>query len=125
MSRINNNGLWESSRFIGPEFKEAIQIQQREHKRIPRPVLDEQEVQVISAALSQSQVYQKSVRLTLYHEYETRAITGIVTRSKHGQFRLDTVDPFSGVEDWEWINYQDVLKAELSCEWTEDKMIDT
>lgn len=35
---------------------------------------------------------------------------GIVTRSQRDSFRLDTVDPFSGVEDWEWINYKDVMK---------------
>jgi hypothetical protein len=82
-------------------------------------------VQVISATLSQSQMYKKTVELTLYGEYQIRTITGIVTRSKHGEFRFDIVDPFSGVGDWDWISYRDVLKVELSKEWTDEEMIDT
>jgi hypothetical protein len=122
--KLQSNGIWESSRFIGPEFKDAIRLQQREVKRISKPILDAQEVQVISATLSQSQMYKKTVELTLYGEYQPRTVTGIVTRSKHGEFRFDTVDPFSGTEEWDWISYKDVLRAELSKEWTEDEMID-
>jgi hypothetical protein len=33
-----------------------------------------------------------------------------------------TVDPFYGSEDWEWISFSDVLKVELSREWTEDDL---
>lgn len=69
-------------------------------------------------------MYKKPVVLTLYEEYKTRSITGIVVRSKHGEFRLDIVEPFIGAEGWEWIAYRNVLKAELSKEWTEDEMID-
>ncbi|MGO4498787.1 YolD-like family protein [Paenibacillus sp. 2RAB27] len=124
MSKINNNGIWESSRFIGPEFKDAIRLQQKEIKRISKPILDEQEVYEISASLSQSQMYKKTILITLFNEYQPRMITGIVTRSKQSEFRIDSVDPFNGVEDWQWICYKDVLKAELSKEWTEDEMVD-
>jgi hypothetical protein len=124
MSRVNNNGLWESSRFIGPEFKSAIRLQQKHINRIAKPILDEQEVHIISSILSQSQMYKKIVQLTLYGEYEPRTISGIVTRSKQGEFRLDTEDPFTGAQDWDWISYKDILKVELSKEWTEDEMID-
>lgn len=122
--KLQSNGFWESSRFIGPEFKESIRLQQREHKRLSRTVLDIQEVQLISATLSQSQIYKKVIQLTLYDEYQTRTITGIVTRSQRDSFRLDNVDPFNGTEDCEWISYKDVMKAELTKEWTEDEMID-
>ncbi|MCY9666425.1 YolD-like family protein [Paenibacillus alginolyticus] len=90
-----------------------------------RPIRDEQEIQNISAVLSLSQMYKKPVVLTLYEEFKTRSITGIVARSKHGEFRLDIVEPFSRAVDWEWIGYRDVLKAEFSNEWTEDVMIDS
>ncbi|OAS21381.1 YolD-like family protein [Paenibacillus oryzisoli] len=122
--KLQSNGIWESSRFIGPEFKESIRLQQREHKRVPRTVLDLQEVQLISGLLSQSQMYKKIIQLTLYDEFQTRTLTGIVSRSQRDSFRLDSVDPFNGNEDSEWILYQDVIKAELSKEWTEDEMID-
>lgn len=122
--KLQSNGLWESSRFIGPELKEAVRLQQRELKRVPRTVLDVQEIQLISAMLSQSQIYKKIIQLTLYDEYLSRTISGIVTRSQRDSFRIDTVDPFSGAVDWEWINYMDVMKAELNKEWREDEMID-
>lgn len=124
MSRIDNNGLWESSRIILPEFKSAIRLQQQQLKRISKPILDEQEVHIISLVLSQSQMHKKTVQLTLHGEYEPIIISGVVTRSKQGEFRLDTEDPFSGEMNWDWISYSDVLKAELSKEWTEDEMID-
>ncbi|MBP1963239.1 YolD-like family protein [Paenibacillus aceris] len=122
--KLELNGLWESSRMMLPQHKESAIRNRRESQRISRPIHDVQEIQHISAVLSLSQMYKKPVDLVLYEEFKTRSITGIVARSKHGEFRLDTVDPFSGAKDWEWIAYRDVLKAELSKEWTEEEMID-
>lgn len=85
--KLERNGLWESSRMILPQHKVSAMKNQKEMQRIQRLVLDEQEVQVISATLSQSQMYKKTVELTLYGEYHIRTITGIVTRNKHGEFR--------------------------------------
>ncbi|NRF96338.1 YolD-like family protein [Paenibacillus frigoriresistens] len=85
---------------------------------------DEQEIHYISATLSQSQIYKRTVQLTIYDKYQSRTVSGVVTRYKHGEFRLETVDPFSGGENWDWIKFQDILKAELSKEWAEDEMID-
>jgi hypothetical protein len=122
--KLEKNGLWESSRMMLPQHKESAIRNQRESQRILRPIRDEQEIQNISATLSQSQMYKKAVQLTLYDEYQPRTVTGIVTRSKHGEFRFDTVDPFNGTEEWDWISYKDVMKAELSREWTDEEMID-
>lgn len=121
--KLELNGLWESSRMMLPQHKESAIRNQRESQRILRPIRDEQEIQNISAVLSLSQMYKKPVILTLFEELKTRSITGIVVRSKHGEFGLDIVDPISGAVDWEWIGYRDVLKAELSKEWSEDEMI--
>jgi hypothetical protein len=122
--KLEMNGLWESSRMMLPQHKESAKRSQKETYCIHRQALDEQEILIISATLSQSQIYKKTVQLTVYDKYQSRTISGVVTRSKHGEFRLDKVDPFSGGEDWDWIRFQDVMKAELSKEWTEDEMID-
>jgi PleD family two-component response regulator len=74
----------------------------------------------ISATLSKSQIYKRNVQLTIYDRYQSRTVTGVVTRSKQREFRLDNVDPLTGIENWDWIRFQDVLKAELSKEWSED-----
>ncbi|MGQ7886877.1 YolD-like family protein [Paenibacillus sp. WC2504] len=123
--KLELNGLWESSRMMLPQHKESAIRNRKEAQRLSRPIRDEQEIQNISAVLSLSQMYKKPVVLTLYEEFKTRSVTGIVARSRHGEFRLDIVETVSAVEDWEWIAYRDVLKAELSNEWTEDGMIDS
>jgi hypothetical protein len=122
--KLELNGLWESSRMMLPQHKESAISKRKEAQRMSRPIRDEQEIQNISTVLSLSQMYKKPVVLTLYEEFKTRSVTGIVVRSRHGEFRLDIVETVSGVDDWEWIAYRDVLKAELSNEWTEDSMID-
>jgi hypothetical protein len=78
-----------------------------------KPALDEQEVEIISIALFQSHRHQKAVRLTLYGEYELLIVTGIVTCTQRDSFRLDTEDLFTGIADWEWFMFRDVIKAEL------------
>ncbi|WP_082593182.1 YolD-like family protein [Paenibacillus sp. Soil766] len=110
-------------RFL-PQHKESAIRGQKEKQYIQRYALDEQEIHFISATLSQSQIYKRTVQLTIYDKYQSRTISGIVTRSKQREFRLDTIDAFSGLENWEWISFQDVLKAELIKEWAEELMID-
>ncbi|MEC0270122.1 YolD-like family protein [Paenibacillus anseongense] len=122
--KLELNGLWESSRMMLPQHKEAALRSRKENQRMSRPIRDEQEIQNISAVLSLSQMYKRPVALTLYEEFKTRSVTGIVARSKHGEFRLDIVENFSGAGDWEWIAYRDVLKAEFCKEWVDDGMID-
>lgn len=122
--KLELNGLWESSRMMLPQHKESAIRQRKEAQRQSRPIRDEQEIQNISAVLSLSQMYKKPVELILYEEFKTRKITGIVTRTKHGEFRLDIVETKMGAVDWEWIGYRDVLKAVLSDKWSEDGMWD-
>jgi hypothetical protein len=116
--KLEKNGLWESSRMMLPQHREAALRQKMETLRTPRPTLDYQEIESISAILTQSQIYKKHIEITLYDEYQSRTLVGIVTRHQRNSFRLDTD------EDWEWIYYVDVLKAELSGEWTEEEMLD-
>ncbi|MDR6884851.1 YolD-like family protein [Bacillus sp. 3255] len=122
--KLEHNGLWESSRMMLPQHKEAAIIKRKESQRLPRPIRDDQEIQIISATLSHSHMYREPIVLTLYDEYETKKLTGIVARSQRNEFKFDTEDPFTGEKNWDWIRYRDVLKAELNKEWTEDEMID-
>jgi hypothetical protein len=124
VKKLEANGLWESSRMILPEHKHATLRQAKQTDRLVRPTLDDQEVEIISTVLFQSHRHQKVVKLTLYSEYDLRSVYGIVTCSQRDSFRLDTEDPFSGVVDWEWFMFRDVIKAELSHECTEAEMQD-
>lgn len=107
---------------ILPEHKAAALRQAAEVQAMPRPTLDDQEIALINAAIMQSKAYRHSAAVTLYTGFEPRIITGIVTRIDRSIFRLDIVDSADGGKDWEWIQFADVLKAELSKEWTEEEM---
>jgi hypothetical protein len=111
------DGLWKYSRFSIPLHAEQSRRLEIQSKRLERPVLDDQEVEIISTVLFQSHRYQKEVRLTLYTEYDSRSVTGIVTCCQRDSFRLDNEDPSTGEADWEWIMFGDVIKAQLSQEW--------
>jgi hypothetical protein len=72
----------------------------------------------------QSAAYRRGITLTLYDEYENRTLTGMVTKFDRTQCRIDTVDQVDGSEEWEWIQFEDVTKAELSKEWTDKETED-
>lgn len=107
MSRINDNGLWESSRFIGPEFKDAIRLQQREIKRSPRPQLDEQEFELIAAAIGESYSTRCPITLRLYDPFESVDVIGIVTKVEQHQKRV-RIDYDN---DWEWVDMKQIVSA--------------
>jgi hypothetical protein len=111
--KLEANGLWESSRMIIPQHKESALRQAAEVHAIPRPILDDQEVDIINATLRQSYIFKKNVDLSLYGEYEQRSMRGIVTRIQRDSVRLDTINSLDGSEDREWILFADVIKAEL------------
>lgn len=106
MKKLESNGLWQT-KFIVPEFREAILKQQKEHKRIPRPQLDEQELDIISRAIGHSYSTGCPLHLTLYDPFEPKEITGIVIglRQQPKQLKL------AQNGDWEWINISDILKG--------------
>jgi hypothetical protein len=111
--KLEKNGLWESSRMLLPQHKEAALRQADEVHAIPRPTLDDQEMDIINTTLRQSYMFKKNVDLGLYGEYEQRSMRGIVTRIQRDSVRLDTINSLDGSEDCEWILFVDVLKAEL------------
>jgi hypothetical protein len=111
--KLESNGLWESSRMIIPQHKVAALQQAAAAHAIPRPVMDEQDVVLISEALMRSKAHQLNITVTLYDEYQPRTLTGTVSKVDRMQFKLDTVDLEDGSKDWEWIVYTDVIKAEL------------
>lgn len=50
--KLEGNGLWESSRMMLPEHKEAINRQQNKEGRKVRPTLDAQEIELMENVLA-------------------------------------------------------------------------
>ncbi|MCE5168478.1 YolD-like family protein [Paenibacillus profundus] len=76
--KLSGNVLWEGSRFIMPEHREAWMKQQHEQNRQPRPVLDEQEWEQIGHLLQRSMEDREPVELDLFDPFERREEIGVV-----------------------------------------------
>lgn len=75
---IRGNLLWETSRMMLPEHKEALLRQQHESKIQIAPILDEQEEARIFKVLTDSYRLKVEVRIECYGEYINVHHRGIV-----------------------------------------------
>ncbi|WP_342551916.1 YolD-like family protein [Paenibacillus sp. FSL R7-0652] len=78
--KLQQNGLFESSRMMLPEHREAYILHQEQLAPRARPSLDAQAAEEISRLLSSSMVLGDRVTITLFHEHDDTAYTGRVLR---------------------------------------------
>lgn len=79
--KLQGNGLWESSRMILPEHKEAIQKFRRRREQRNRPEIDEHEIERINSTISWSLHARKPIRLKMFDPYEELIVEGVVDRA--------------------------------------------
>ncbi|CAM3369769.1 YolD-like family protein [Paenibacillus taichungensis] len=77
-SRLKDNGLYETSRMIMPEHREAMLHQEREQQRKGKPVLDEQAIEEIVRALAESYNEKVSVDLVVFNPFYDEPVSGVV-----------------------------------------------
>ena len=102
-----HNLLWESSRMILPEHKERIRLRREEARhggRRERPVLDEQEAEMINEAIMRSLHERVPVRLRMYDPFEELIVEGVVERVDQVLKRIRV--------DGEWFNVRDIVGVE-------------
>lgn len=98
-----------SSKFILPEHKTALQEYRKETMKRSKPLLTEEEQQVIGEALRWSYHTKQPICITLFGEYQDRQLEGIVTR----------IEPFRKVfklqyeDDWTLVRFDDVIRARV------------
>lgn len=107
--KLTNNGLWDSSRFIGPELKAAVLQHHRELRRRTKPVLDADALMDISMAVSDSLSLQKPITLVTFDPFEDRVITGVVVKVDQLDRRIRLKD-LTGMT---WINFGDIVAASM------------
>lgn len=78
--KLQQNGLFESSRMMLPEHREAYILHQEHLAPRTRPSLDAQAAEEMSRLLSDSMVLGDVITITLFHEYDDIRITGQVLR---------------------------------------------
>jgi len=98
--KLEGNGLFESSRFIMPQHREALNEQARLKLLKPRPELDPQELDFIAQAIGESYSQGTSVSLELYNEYEEKIVTGVVVGLEQSmtKVKLQTADEIEDIE---------------------------
>ncbi|BFH63886.1 YolD-like family protein [Paenibacillus azoreducens] len=107
--KLEGNGLFESSRLMLPEHREAYSLYMTHKDSRPRPVIDEQEWQEIGQTLMVSLKEHVEVTLTLYDPYEDKQASGFVTVIN--SFRQEIKLRYDN--DWEWIKFDDIIAASL------------
>ncbi|MGX4584074.1 YolD-like family protein [Paenibacillus chitinolyticus] len=105
--KLEGNGLYESSRMILPEHKEAIQRQLREINRRVKPILDEQAWEMMLLEIVDARAADKEITLVLFDPFEDKELRGKVTKfdKQLQRVRIDYDD------DWDWIKWDDIISV--------------
>ncbi|NBI28258.1 YolD-like family protein [Chengkuizengella marina] len=101
-----SNMIWEASRMMLPEHKELMNYYQKERNRKTKPVLEEEEVNIISQQLSESMLSKSQITIELFRAFGQNAFkTGTVTKfdTKLRQIKLDYDD------EYKWIKFQEIV----------------
>ncbi|MGG1639828.1 YolD-like family protein [Paenibacillus sp. NRS-1782] len=108
--KLEGNGLWESSRIIIPEHKEAYLKLMKDRQRRGKPELDEQEVQLIEQALIDSYNSRTAVTVSVFSPFDDIVMTGVVTsiNTARREVKLSR-----GEDDFDWIKLEDVISAQI------------
>jgi hypothetical protein len=110
--KLENNGLWESSRMIIPQHKEAALNQAADWKHIDKPELDDQQFELISAAIGHSYSNHLPVTITVYDGFQYHEVIGTVTKvdKQLKRVRIDSE------EEYEWVNMGVMMKLSYNVD---------
>ncbi|WP_137744525.1 YolD-like family protein [Robertmurraya siralis] len=75
-----SNLRWESSRIMLPEHKEELIKLGKDKEKVPKPILDEQELEQINIDIYNSLNYTMPMRLTLWDGGYFKDIEGVVDK---------------------------------------------
>ncbi|MFJ2042272.1 YolD-like family protein [Paenibacillus taichungensis] len=106
-SRLEGNGLYESSRMIMPEHREAWLAQCEQQERRGKPVLDEQEYQRIGEVLADSYNRSSTIDLVLFNPFYDEPLSGVVVglNSSRREVKL-MLD-----EEFRWISLAEIISV--------------
>lgn len=107
-SKLQDNGLFESSRMILPEHREAFIAREEEKMIREKPSLDDQELQMIGMALTESYKNKQPVTITLFDPLEDQQLEGFVTNINMQNRKIKFM---VYEDDWEWIDINQIISA--------------
>ncbi|WP_372814798.1 YolD-like family protein [Paenibacillus sp.] len=107
--KLQGNGLFESSRMMLPEHKEAYILHQQNLRKNSPPQLDDQEMERISMLIAESMQFRKQVTVVLFGEFDVQKITGVVTKIDPQQKNVR----LNQDNDYIWIKVADITDVML------------
>lgn len=75
-----HNLRWESSRFMLPQHVFAIQQQEHENKKMPKPAIDEQKLQEFNETILKAMEYAAPLRFTFWIDGFMEVLEGRITK---------------------------------------------
>lgn len=105
--KLQGNGLFESSRMMLPEHKEAYILHQQNLRKNSPPQLDDQEIERISILIAESMQFRKEVTVVLFGEFDMRTLTGIVTKI-NPQEKIVRIEQGN---DYQWIRIAEIINV--------------
>ena len=89
--KLEGNGLWDSSRMMLPEHREAIVKEQRNLNVKEKPTLGEDAIENIQRVISDSFTYKTEIKLRMFDRFEDLYVIGVVERvdTLTGRVRID------------------------------------
>ncbi|MEK5060457.1 hypothetical protein BK126_04320 [Paenibacillus sp. FSL H7-0326] len=110
MGKLEGNGIMESSRMIMPEHRQAFIDRQLEKTKRSKPIIDEQEMQLIERALVDSYNQRELVELVVFDSFENKHLLGIVSTIDTYKRRIKLT---TSKDDFVWVELRDILSATL------------
>lgn len=105
MKKLSGNGLWESSRMMLFEHRDAIIDKQAQQLQKQRPMLDEQQLEAIAERIGSAYAQQKPIQLRVYRAIQDEELSGIITH-------IDVLNKRIRLENsCGWIQLADILEA--------------
>lgn len=109
-SKLTGNGVFEGSRIILPEHRDAYLQEMSLQEGRGKPVLDEQEMQLIEEAIFESYQERHSVTFTVFNPFDDEEIKGVVATIDRQSRRVKLV---RGDEDYSWIQIEEIINASI------------
>lgn len=107
--KLQENGIWESSRMMLPQHREVIIANQNVHKKMKKPILHEDEWEIINQNINYSLTQEEEITVTIFGEYKHTKFVGVVTSVSPHQKKFKLVNE----QGFEWIDFAEILSVQI------------
>ncbi|ALS27492.1 YolD-like family protein [Paenibacillus cisolokensis] len=99
MKKLEGNGLWESSRMMLFEHRDALVDRKAKKVRKPRPLLDEQQREAIAGSIARAFQEKRPVSVVVYRPDGDKTVQGTITKADASQGRIRVGETWISVSD--------------------------